>query len=179
MSLATMSAMRELTREAPAQPGDAQAFEQELASLCDSSPLSALSVLVLEVDGFERLILRHGASRAEDCMRQVGVIVQEGLSRVNAQAFRLDGPRFAVLLPSTNASQAQALAEGLRRRIAAQVTSFDGRMVRLTATTGACSRVQGTRCGAASMRQTAELALAQARADQSCHASVHAPVEAR
>lgn len=157
---------------------DAQ-FERALADLCESAPLSALSVLMLELDAFDRLMLRHGAARAEDCLRQVGVILQERLGRVPAQAFRLAGARFAVLLPSTNSSTAQALAEALRRRIAAQVTSFDGRMVRLTATTGACSRVQGTHCSAASMRQAAELALAQARASQECHCSVHAPAEAR
>jgi diguanylate cyclase (GGDEF)-like protein len=168
-----------MTQAAPAAPGDAAAFEHALAALCESSPLSALSVLMLEVDGFERLALRHGTARAEDCLRQVGVIVQEGLGRVAAQAFRLSGPRFAILLPSTNSSMAHAVAEALRRRVAAQVTSFDGRMVRLTATTGACSRVQGTRCGAFAMRQGAELALAQARATQGCHACVHAPVEAR
>jgi diguanylate cyclase (GGDEF)-like protein len=179
MNLARTPALRALTRKGPAHLGDDQAFGHALAALCESSPLSALSVLMLEVDGFERLMLRHGASRAEDCLGQVGVIVQEGLGRVSAQAFRVEGPRFAVLLPSTNASQAQAVAEGLRRRIAAQVTSFDGRMVRLTATTGAGTRVQGTRCGAVSMRQAAELALAQARASQECHACVHAPVEAR
>jgi PleD family two-component response regulator len=159
--------------------GGATEFGQALAALCESSPLSALSVLILELDGFERLVLRHGASRAEDCLRQVGVIVQEGLGRVPAQAFRLDGPRFGILLPSTNASMGQALAEALRRRIAAQVTSFDGRMVRLTATTGAGSRVQGTRCGATAMRRAAEAALAQARTEQTCHACVHAPVETR
>jgi diguanylate cyclase (GGDEF)-like protein len=168
-----------MNQPAPPAPGDAAAFERTLRELCDSSPLSALSVLMLEVDGFERLTLRHGAARAEDCLRQVGIIVQEGLGRVPAQAFRLEGARFAIVLPSTNASLAQAVAEGLRRRIAAQVTSFDGRMVRLTATTGAGSRVQGTRCGAVSMRQAAELALAQARAAQACHGSVHAPVETR
>jgi diguanylate cyclase (GGDEF)-like protein len=159
--------------------GGAMEFEQALQALCEAAPLSALSVLILELDGFERLVMRHGASRSEDCLRQVGVIVQDGLARVPAQPFRLGGPRFGVLLPSTNASMAQAVAEGLRRRIAAQVTSFDGRMVRLTATTGAGSRVQGTRCGPIAMRQAAEAALAQARAAQQTHACVHAPVETR
>lgn len=173
------AALTPLVAEAPVRLGDAQEFERGLAALCDAAPLAALSVLMLEVDGFDRLLLRHGAPRTEDCLRQVGLIVQEGLGRVHAQPFRLAGPRFAVLLPSTNASMAQAMAEGLRRRIAAQVTSFDGRMVRLTATTGSCSRVQGTRCGAAALREGAELALTQARAGQDCHAAVHAPVEAR
>ena len=162
-----------------ARTGGAEQFEQALADLCESSPLSALSVLLLELDGFDRLTLRHGAARAEDCLRQVGVILQERLGRVPAQAFRLAGARFAVLLPSTNSSTAQALAEALRRRIAAQVTSFDGRLVRLTATTGSCSRVQGTQCSAASIREAAELALAQARASQECHCSVHAPAQTR
>ncbi|MGM9488803.1 GGDEF domain-containing protein [Ideonella sp. YS5] len=177
MSLAR-SALTLMVQEQPARLGDAADFEQTLSALCESAPLSALSVVILELDGFERLVLRHGPSRAEDCLRQVAVIVQDGLGRVPAQAFRLEGPRFGLLLPSTNASMGQSLAEALRRRIAAQVTSFDGRMVRLTATTGAASRVQGTRCGAKAMREAAETALAQARASQACHVCVRAPVGA-
>jgi GGDEF domain-containing protein len=177
MSLAR-PALVAMVQEQPARLGDAVEFEQALSALCESAPLSALSVVILELDGFERLVMRHGPSRAEDCLRQVGMILQDGLGRVPAQAFRLEGPRFGLLLPSTNASMGQALADGLRRRIAAQVTSFDGRMVRLTATTGAGTRVQGTRCGAKAMREAAEAALAQARAGQSCHACVRAPVEA-
>lgn len=157
------------------QIGDRAEFEQRLQDLCASAPMAALALVMLELDGFDRLIERHGPHRAEECVQHVGMTLLAGLRRGADHAARLGGPRFAVVLTSTSLSAAQAAADALRRRIAGQVLSFDGRLLRLTATTAVCARSQGTRCGAASMMQLAEGALERALRNQDCHVSVLAP----
>jgi diguanylate cyclase (GGDEF)-like protein len=150
-------------------------LEQRLHELCASAPMAALALVMLEVDGFDRMVERHGPDRAEECIQHVGATLLAGLRRGADQAARLGGPRFAVVLTSTSLSAAQAAADALRRRIAGQVLSFDGRLLRLTATTAVCARTQGTRCGAAAMLQLAEGALVHALRNRDCHVSVLAP----
>ncbi|HJV68327.1 GGDEF domain-containing protein [Ideonella sp.] len=157
------------------QIGDRAELEQRLQALCLEAPLSALALVMLELDGFERLVDRHGPQRAEECVQHVGVTLLGSLRRGTDHTARLEGPRFAVVLASTSLSAAQTSADALRRRIAGQVLSFDGRLLRLTATTAVCARAQGTRCGAAAMLQLAEGALARALLNQDCHVSVLAP----
>jgi len=154
---------------------DRTALERRLDDLCLEVPLSALALVMLELDGFERLVERHGPQRAEECVQHVGMTLLSGLRRGTDHAARLDGPRFAVVLTSTGLSAAQTAADSLRRRIAGQVLSFDGRLLRLTATTAVCARAQGTRCGAKTLLQLAEGALERALRNQDCHVSVLAP----
>jgi GGDEF domain-containing protein len=157
------------------QLGSLAQLVSRLHSVCAEAPLSALVLLLLELDSFERLVSRHGPLHVQDCLQHVGVTVLGSLRNGGDEAFHLGGPRFAVLLPSTNLSVAQGIAEAMRRRIAGQVMSMDGRMLRLTATTAACSRTQGTSCPADVLLQAAQRALERALGNQDCHVSVLAP----
>jgi diguanylate cyclase (GGDEF)-like protein len=147
-------------------------FEERLSALCDSAPLSAVAVLLIQVDGFSRLVERHGPARADECLQHVALTLWSSLRRGTDLAVHFDGPRFGAVLPSTNLPAAQHLADTLRRRVAGQVLSLDGRMVRLTATTVACARTQGTRCEPHVLVQTAEQALERALRHQESHVSV-------
>ena len=125
--------------------GSARDFEAAIERLCREWPSLPVAVVLVDIEAYDRLVARHGADRAQDCMGLVGPMVFECLPPPAAVAFHLGGPRFGVLLPCADEPAARAVAARIRETVASQVSFFDGRVVRLTATTTTCMRAPGER----------------------------------
>ena len=81
----------------------------------DNAPLS---LILGDLDEFSRLNSSSGRVKGDDAMRSVALCLQEHVSRAADLVCRLDGARFAVLLPNLNAGGASFLAERMRHAVA-------------------------------------------------------------
>ena len=81
----------------------------------DNAPLS---LIMGDLDEFTRLNTTLGRVKGDDTMRAVALCLQEHVSRAADLVCRLDGTRFAVLLPNVNAGGASFLAERMRHAVA-------------------------------------------------------------
>jgi len=77
-----------------------------------------LSLLVLDIDNFQQYNDIQGQQAGDDALRVLARIMGEGLRKPDLLA-RFGGEEFVVLLPETRAAPARAVAEKLRRLVAA------------------------------------------------------------
>ncbi len=113
--------------------------EAALAHAC-SAPAGGqearLSMLMLDVDDFKQVNDRHGHAAGDAVLRAVTGACS-GRIRACDLLGRLGGEEFGVLLPATGLSDARALAEQLRARIAAIDAALPGGgTLRVTASLG-------------------------------------------
>ena len=80
---------------------------------------SAFSVVMFDLDHFKEVNDTYGHQTGDRALEHVAGIVRETL-RQSDLVFRFGGEEFLLVAPSTNQAQAHALAEKLRRSIAAQ-----------------------------------------------------------
>jgi diguanylate cyclase (GGDEF)-like protein len=67
-----------------------------------------LSLALLDVDGLERINAAHGRDAGDEVLRRIGTVL--GGVRASDLAFRLDGGKFALLLPNTPRDAAAMVA---------------------------------------------------------------------
>lgn len=79
----------------------------------------ALTLVMLDADHFKQVNDHHGHAAGDTVLREIVQIMQQIL-RDSDRVGRLGGEEFAVLLPETDSTTAQHLAERLRACIAAQ-----------------------------------------------------------
>jgi diguanylate cyclase (GGDEF)-like protein len=76
-----------------------------------------ISLLILDIDGFKTINDTHGHPVGDASLRALADVLRER-SRAQDSVARLGGDEFAVVLPDTDPSDAEELAERLRRAIA-------------------------------------------------------------
>lgn len=79
----------------------------------------ALSLIVCDVDAFAAYNRRHGHEQGDALLRRVGALLGAHFQRGGDLAARLDGDRFAVMMPETSGTDAEGLAARLERAIGA------------------------------------------------------------
>jgi diguanylate cyclase (GGDEF)-like protein len=77
----------------------------------------ALSLCLLDLDGFKLVNDRFGHPTGDEVLREVARLIDE--SRVADDAFRIGGDEFAILMPQTEQAEAELAAERLASSIAA------------------------------------------------------------
>jgi two-component system cell cycle response regulator len=77
-----------------------------------------LSLIMIDVDHFKSVNDNYGHVTGDECLRQVGALLQHFVQRPSDLAARYGGEEFAIILPETDAHGAQILAEHLRQEIA-------------------------------------------------------------
>lgn len=97
----------------------------ERALLSSGRHLSAVTVLAVQVDGFEALAARHGAAAGDAVLMRLGVLLEDRFRRSDLIG-RLDQARFAVMLPGADRAAAHLLAGNLRDAVAADDGTGDG-----------------------------------------------------
>ena len=93
-------------------------FERDIAREISRSRRGhqSLSVLSMEIDGFDELYLQYGQSRAHFVMKKVAQRISSDLRATDYMA-RLSDSTLAVLLPACAENQASDIAERMRRDV--------------------------------------------------------------
>jgi diguanylate cyclase (GGDEF)-like protein len=91
-------------------------FERRVQRLLDTG-MGPHSLLYLDVDRLERINAEFGLNAGDEVIQRVAEIVRRAIGPV-ATASRVDGDRFAIVLPDTDVGAAAALAEKILAAVA-------------------------------------------------------------
>jgi diguanylate cyclase len=101
-----------------------------------------LSVIVLDIDHFQRINDRYGNAVGDEAIRQLAGCMRQTLREVDVMA-RFSGEEFVALLPKTGLVPATAVAERLREAIAALGVISPAGPIPVTATLGVAEWLPG------------------------------------
>lgn len=93
------------------------------------------SVAMIDVDNFKDINDTYGHAAGDDALRHLAASFKASVREVDVLA-RLGGEEFAVLLPGTNESGAQRVAEKMRTALSSEPVSTGQHTFRLTASFG-------------------------------------------
>lgn len=99
-----------------------RSFDEELALEWRRSTRTraALSLLLIDIDGFKAFNDALGHHAGDDCLRKVAAVIADSVRRAGDTVARYGGEEFAVLLPETDRSGASILAERIRAAVEAR-----------------------------------------------------------
>jgi diguanylate cyclase (GGDEF)-like protein len=128
-----------------------------------------LSLLMLDVDNFKSINDRHGHLAGDQVLQYLGRMLKSA-ARTQDLAARYGGEEFCLVLPGTPKTVASAIAESLRRAIAAQPIPTDEEAVEVTVSIGvACFEPQGAFAEMPHLLKAADLAVyAAKKAGRNC-----------
>jgi diguanylate cyclase (GGDEF)-like protein len=98
----------------PNRRGFQTACEREFGAACSGD--RPISLIVLDVDRFKHVNDTHGHDYGDRVLQQLAQLVRSVI-RATDYPVRWGGDEFAILLPDSNLSQAQAMAEKIRLTI--------------------------------------------------------------
>lgn len=90
-------------------------FEQEWRQAIRSG--SPLSLLFIDVDHFKAYNDYYGHAKGDDVLRAIAAAIGAAIRRPHDFAARYGGEEFIVVLPETEQSNAQAMAEAIRKAV--------------------------------------------------------------
>ncbi len=98
--------------------------------------LGALTLIMLDIDHFKRINDTYGHPTGDRVIRQLSDLCVHS-SRKNDLVARLGGEEFAIVMPETKSSEAEKLAERIRRSVEeTTILSDDGQPVKWTVSLG-------------------------------------------
>ena len=97
-----------------------------------------LSIIMLDLDHFKKINDTYGHLFGDDVLREVADVVLTNVRQTDLAA-RYGGEEFIVLLPSTDASKAMAIAERVRTGVASATFEHEGRRIPVTISLGVAS----------------------------------------
>ncbi|HEY0061553.1 MAG TPA: diguanylate cyclase [Telluria sp.] len=101
-----------------------------------------LSLVILDVDYFKKYNDQHGHPAGDECLKSVAGCINNGRRRSQDLAARMGGEEFAILLPDTDLRGAIAVAESIRKTVAARTMDhISGRPHSITVSCGVHSVV--------------------------------------
>lgn len=158
--LVRVAALDELTGLPPAERCTRHLHEEWLRSARLNRRTDwPLSIVLLDIDFLSVLNDHYGAGIGDECLRQVARFLAAIAQRPGDLAARLEGGRFALVLPGTDNHAARAIAESLRQRVAELQLSG----ARVTASLGVATTRPHENSAPASLLQGAEGALRRAK----------------
>lgn len=98
-----------------------------------------VSIVMLDVDRFKSINDTHGHAAGDRALQRVAELIAES-TRASDVAGRVGGEEFAILLTHTSATEAFALAERLRTKLAETSVEHEGETIRFTASLGVAER---------------------------------------
>lgn len=134
-----------------------------------------LSLLMIDADHFKAINDAYGHASGDAVLRDMGAVLRDAVRDTEIVA-RLGGEEFGVLLPQTDAIQAQSAAERLRARVEAHdFRSVDGQPIHVTISLGIAGfPPDATR---ADLMEQADRALYSAKhSGRNCIGSMETPV---
>ena len=76
-----------------------------------------LSLIMIDIDHFKEYNDRYGHQQGDQCLKKVARSLQEGARRDSDTVARYGGEEFAVILPDTDAENAEEIAETMRKNV--------------------------------------------------------------
>lgn len=124
-----------------------------------------LALLLIDVDHFKRFNDTYGHPAGDDCLRRIGRILADSVRRPADLAARYGGEELAVILPSTGADGALAVAEQFMQRLQqANLTHTGSPLGRITASIGIATLAGGSESNPHALIEAADRALYRAKA---------------
>ena len=120
-----------------------------------------LALVMIDADHFKQVNDRHGHAAGDAVLRHLAVALGACTRAVDVVA-RLGGEEFVLLLPDTGIEGAEALAQRLCQRVAAQPAEVDGRRIPYTVSAGVAQMQAGV-SGLDALIQRADAALYRAK----------------
>ena len=131
-----------------------------------------LALIMVDVDHFKRYNDHYGHAAGDDVLRQVALVLTSIARSAADTVARIGGEEFALLLPDTDATTAQALAEELRYRLLLrQIPHHDSPIGRVSCSAGIYAATPGADTTVRNLYEQADQALYQAKRagrDQAC-----------
>lgn len=125
--------------------------------------LSALSLVVVDIDHFKKVNDTHGHIAGDQCLVAVAQQLKQALHRSSDIACRYGGEEFCLILPETEPAGAMAFAEELRHKISQLSVDYQGVMIPLTISCGVSCYQQQEGASPESLFAAADQALYQAK----------------
>ncbi|MCH7923580.1 MAG: diguanylate cyclase, partial [Nitrospinae bacterium] len=102
-----------------------------------------LSLMLIDIDHFKSVNDTYGHQAGDAYLEAIAGLVASSVRQVDTVA-RYGGEELAVILPSTNLSEAMVLADRLRERVEAFDVSCGGHAIRRTISIGVASLTEGS-----------------------------------
>lgn len=119
-----------------------------------------LALVLLDVDFFKKYNDQYGHPAGDECLKAVANCVYGGRRRTHDLAARTGGEEFAILLPNTGLRGAIAVAESIRKSVAAhQFTHVPGRPHSVTVSCGVHAVIPAEGMSAGELMAAADKAL--------------------
>jgi diguanylate cyclase (GGDEF)-like protein len=138
-----------------------QRLEEELERVRRQTTRAAC-VLMLDLDHFKQVNDRHGHAAGDRLLQHFGQLLRQELRSVDTAA-RMGGEEFAVILPGTDMRTAQAIAQRIGERLAAQPLNVGAQQLRVTVSVGVAA-IDGADLSADAVLARADAALYRAKA---------------
>lgn len=119
-----------------------------------------VSLILIDVDHFKQINDRYGHSAGDAALQWLAKIAAAQVGDIGL-AVRYGGEEFAILAPAVAGNEATALAEKLRRAIAAEPFRHESDVLRITASLGVAAALPGE--GSKSLAHRADEALYAAK----------------
>ena len=144
-----------------------RSFDADLGAACRraSEGIEGTALLFIDIDHFKRLNDRFGHLAGDQCLRQVGMVLQQFCAQRGAVAARYGGEEFAVILSGVGPDQACETAEEIRAMIASTPFSVADaqQAIDVTVSVGVAQTSRGMPAMATEMIREADEGLYQAK----------------
>lgn len=121
-----------------------------------------ITVMVVELDGFNELFLKIGRQGADSVLKQVAKVLEKSVRQEDTVA-RIGLARFAVCLPTSKPDGALKLAERVVKTVESFKARLRGELIVITVSIGVYSAVKGGRVAPGTLFGQAENALVAAQ----------------
>jgi diguanylate cyclase (GGDEF)-like protein len=140
-----------------------ETFEREWRQAIRSG--SPLSLLYIDADFFKKFNDQYGHGRGDEVLRAIASTLDTNIRRPRDIAARFGGEEFVVILPETDATGAQIIAETIRQAILAIDVAHEGSPhKRVTVSIGVASATPSRGSERGTLQEAADMALYQAKA---------------
>ena len=123
----------------------------------------ALAVLLIDINKFKQINDGYGHLVGDEALKQVADVIGRNLLRPGDLAARYGGDEFAVLAPRMDMEGATALAEQMRRQVAAASVDYGGENIAMTVSIGVAALVPSASRTAGLLISAADGALYEAK----------------
>ncbi len=124
---------------------------------------NSLAIVLLDIDHFKQVNDEYGHQVGDECLLEAALRVQQGLRWPADQAARFGGEEFCVVLPETDTTGAESVAERIRQLIEEQPFATSVGQLTITASAGVCALVPDSENTVSLLLKNADLALYQAK----------------